>query len=78
MTTNDTTNGMYLVHCKVFLLSIMLEIQESTEHTNNVLFCATFVRILYSHTYRQARKYLCLDTVIYRFVVTCKRLHAQQ
>ena len=43
-----------------------------------VLFCATYVRILYSHTYRQARKYLCLDTVIYRFVVTCKRLHAQQ
>ena len=42
------------------------------------VLCMYVLRILYSHTYRQARKYLCLDTVIYRFVVTCKRLHAQQ
>ena len=76
---SDTTNGMYLVHCKVFLLSIMLEIQEYRAHQMYYsVLCMHVLRILYSHTYRQARKYLCLDTVIYRFVVTCKRLHAQQ
>ena len=51
---------------------------QSTPTMYYSVLCMYVLRILYSHTYRQARKYLCLDTVIYRFVVTCKRLHAQQ
>ena len=59
----------------------MLEIQEYRAHQQCIILyyvCMYYVFYTYSHTYRQARKYLCLDTVIYRFVVTCKRLHAQQ
>ena len=47
----DTTNGMYLVHCKVFLLSIMLEIQEYRVHQQCIiLYYVCMYYVFYTRT----------------------------